>query len=186
MAVQAGVLTGTRPNSAASRVACCSAIEVEHYGGAPDDVVLAQRPDRGRPRPTEEMPSTLSRVAPGDAGAAQAGAISLLSCQGSTRPRLRATTGTNERHRSADLANVPLTTAVEIWGRPWTPTRANTSYGPASWTVADRPGRGNPPEKRKVGSSTHPEQDSLGPWRLQGWPLQGNPHYAFLVSGRRR
>jgi hypothetical protein len=45
---------------------------------------------------------------------------------------------------------------METRGRSWTPTGANTSYGPVNWTVLDCPGPANPPETRKIGSSILP------------------------------
>jgi hypothetical protein len=66
--------------------------------------------------------------------------------------KLTAATAPRGAHpqRVADLANTLLTTALDTWGRSWTPTRANPSYGPVSWTLVDWPGPAKPPEKRKL------------------------------------
>jgi hypothetical protein len=42
------------------------------------------------------------------------------------------------------------------------------------------------PEDRKVGGSTHPGARLSRAFGACKWPLGGNPHCAFLASGRRR
>ena len=66
--------------------------------------------------------------------------------------KLTAATGIKDARfqEIADLANILLTTALDMWRRSWTPAGANASYGPVSWTVVDWPGPANPPEKRKA------------------------------------
>jgi hypothetical protein len=56
----------------------------------------------------------------------------------------------------ADLANALLTTAVDTWGRSWTPSGANAAVGPVRRPAMDLPGPAKPSEKRKVGGSTSP------------------------------
>jgi HNH endonuclease len=51
------------------------------------------------------------------------------------------------------VANALLTTAVDTWGRMWTPRCPNMPPGLLGWTVVDSCGPGNPSEKRKVDSS---------------------------------
>jgi hypothetical protein len=66
-----------------------------------------------------------------------------------------------EHQPSADLANAMLTTAVETWGRPWTPRAARVPYALVSRAVVDWPGLAKPPEKRKAGGSTPPLTTTL-------------------------
>jgi len=65
--------------------------------------------------------------------------VELSSCE---QARLTPPASSNERggRPPADLANVWLTMALDMWGRTWTPRPANVSYGPVScswWTRLD-------------------------------------------------
>ena len=128
--------------------------EVDSGGGN-----AAGRDDRHRPNgrgPFGRTAASPAYTSPAD----QAHSVELSRFM---QAKLTAATGIKDARSQeiADLANILLTTALDTWGRSWTPAGANASYGPVNGTLLDWRGPANPPEKRKIGSSILPMTTTL-------------------------
>ena len=108
-----------------------------------------------------------------------------LSDRASLTPRHES--GRSGSPDTGPAANAVLTTAVDAWGRSWTPRCPSRSSGLIRRTVVDSRGRGHSPDNRKLDRRLSSRRAGrCRSLRIRGWASGSLPCSRGPRSGRRR